>query len=163
MSNGTQTRTRQQRVAAVELPPGVWKSIWSNLQKGRVLLRLALCAATALFLWGFNRSWDPPFAYNLGDIPERDLMARVGFSQPDPEATSEARQRARRFAVGVYDQNPEALVQLRAQLRSEIGKLAAAETFDDVDGALWASFQPSTAPGTPDPTTEQQVEQFNRL
>ena len=36
MSTGSQKRTRQQRVAAVELPPGFWKTLWFHLQRGGV-------------------------------------------------------------------------------------------------------------------------------
>ena len=130
MSTGTQKRTRQQRVASVELPPGVWGTLVSNLRRGHVLLRLALCLLTALLLWGFTRGWDPPFGYQVGQIPLRNVIARIDFEQPDLEATDDARIRARKFAFAVYDQDPEPLIQLRAQLRSEIGKLLAAETFE---------------------------------
>jgi hypothetical protein len=122
MPNGAQKRTRQQRVAALELPPGAFKSLWTNLQRGSVLLRLALCGAAALFLWAFTRGWDPPFSYRLGEEPSRNIVARVDFEQLDEVATETERERARRSAIAEYDQDPEPLVQLRGKLRIEIGK-----------------------------------------
>ena len=163
MATGLPRRTRQQRVATVELPPGAWKTLWANLQRGSVLLRLALCASAAVFLWAFSRGWDPPFCHREGETPRRNLVARVDFKQPDPTATRDARDEARRLAIAEYDQNPEPLVQLQALLVSEIGKLLTAETLAQVDPALWVRFQPKLAAGTPDPTPEEAKAQFQQF
>ncbi|MCG8451108.1 MAG: hypothetical protein MI725_16185, partial [Pirellulales bacterium] len=164
MSNGSQqTRTRQQRVANVELPPGTWGRLLAQLKRGSILLRLALCALVAMASWAFTSGWDPPFPYRLGQIPVRDVVARIDFQQPDLEATNKARQKARDLTLAVYDQDPQPLEQLRAQLRNEITKLLAAETLNDVDQQLWSQFEPTLAPGTPDPTDEQRQEQFQRF
>lgn len=165
MSNGNQpqTRTRQQRVATVELPPGTWGTLLGQLRRGSVLLRMTLCALVALFLLIFTQGWDPPFNYRVNEIPVRDIIASVDFEQVDLEATEEARDRARRLAVAMYDQDPEPLVQLRAQLSSEISKLIAAEKLEDVDPQLWAEFEPPLAPGTPDLTPEERQTQFDRF
>lgn len=163
MANGTQKRTRQQRVASVELPPGLWGTLWGNLRRGHVILRLAICALVALLLWGFTRGWEPPFDYRVGQVPYRDVVARVDFEQPDLEATQEAQKRARRLAIGVYDQDPEPVTQLRAKLHSEVGKLLAASSFEEVDQEVWQAFQSPLAAGTPDPTAEEQAEQFQRF
>jgi len=163
MSNGQQKRTRQQRVATVELPPGVWGTLVGNLRRGSVILRLGLCVLLALVLLVVTSGWDPPFSYRVGYVPGRNIVARHNFDQLDQEATDEARQRARRVACAVYDQDPQPLVQLRAHLRSEIGKLLAAEKLSDVDAQLWDDFQPTLAPGTPDPTEEQVQEQFQKI
>ncbi len=163
MSNGNQKRTRQQRVATVELPPGAWGLLVGQIRRGSILLRVASCTLVALFLWAFTHGWDPPFNHRLGEIPQRDIIARVDFEQPDSEATREARRRARSLALAVYDQDPAPLEQLRAQLRSEIGKLLTNENWEDVDAKVWQDFQPHLAPGTPDPTAEELREQFQRF
>jgi len=157
------TRTRQQRVATVELPPGTWGTLLGQLRRGSVLLRIALCGLVAVFLLAFTRGWDPPFHYRVNKIPARDIVASVDFDQVDLEATKEARDRARRLAIAMYDQDPEPLVQLRAQLSGEISKLLAAEKFADVDPQLWKEFEPPLAPGTPDPTAEERTAQFVRF
>ena len=166
MSIAHPKRTRQQRVASVELPPGPWKSLWNNLQRGAVVLRLVMCAFAALFLLAFIRAWDPPFNHRLGEIPHRNLIARVDFKQPDPAATIKARDEARSLAIAEYDQNPEPIVQLRNQLVSDINKLLAAKTLEDLgeaDQALWKQFQPKRAKGTPDLTPQEEAEQFARF
>lgn len=126
-------------------------------------MRLALCGLVMVFLWAFTRGWAPPFRYHLGDIPQRNVVAQVNFKQPDHAATDEKREQARRLAVAIYDQNPEPLEQLRAQLLSELGKLLSAQEFEQVDKQLWQQFQPPLAAGTPDPTEEMQAEQFQRF
>ncbi len=163
MSTGTQKRTRQQRVAAVELPPGIWKNLLANLQRGAVLLRLALCALVAVFLWAFTHGWDPPFSYRLGESASRNLVTRVDFEQPDPQATETERERARKGAIAEYDQDPEPLVQLRGKLRIDVGKLLAAKTLPEADQELWRRFQPTPAPGTPDATPEESEAAFQKF
>lgn len=163
MTQAPQTRTRQQRVASVELPPGIWRTLWASLQRGGVLLRLALCAIAALFVWAFTDGWDPPFPYRIGQAPARNLVARVDFQQYDPVATREAKAQARRLAVAVFHQDPAPIVQLRAELLNKISNLLAAEERAEVDPALWAEFQPILARGTPDPTEEELDRQFDRF
>ena len=163
MPNPNPTRTRQQRVATVELPPGAWGVLLGQLSRGSVLLRLGMCAVVAIFLLVFTRGWDPPFNYRVNQIPSRDIVASVDFEQVDLEATKQARDRARRLAVAVYDQDPEPLVQLRAQLSSEITKLLAATSFEDADPEAWQDFEPPLAAGTPDPTSDEREAQFKRF
>ncbi len=163
MPAAPQKRTRQQRVAAVELPPGYWKKLYFHLQRGGVLLRLALCAAAAIFLWAFTRGWDPPFSYRVDDVVRRAIVARVNFKQPDPDTTEQNQQRARNETPAEYIQDPEPLVQLRAKLRTEIGTLLAAETLDDSIAAAWNKFLPTPALGTPDATPDEREAQFQRF
>jgi len=163
MSIGSQKRTRQQRVAVVALPPGIWKNLLNNLQRGAVLLRLAMCAVVALFLWAFTRGWDPPFGYRVDESASRDLVARVDFEQPDPVATKTERDRARKGAIAEYVQDPEPLVQLRGKLRIDLGKLLAAKTLAEADRKLWAQFHPTPAPATPDATPAEDEAAFQKF
>ena len=163
MSIGPPKRTRQQRVASVELPPGAWKTLWNNMQRGAVLLRLGLCAVAALVLWAFTSAWDPPFNHRPGEIPHRNVIARVDFEQVDVAATRKARDDARELAIAEYDQDPEPLAQLRGQIVDDIGKLLDAKTLEAADPAVWKKFQPTPAAGTPDPTPAEQTEQFKRF
>ena len=55
---------------------------------------LALVAAAVFCL--VIRAWDPPFAYRIGRVPGRDIVARVAFAQEDPgRHDCRPRQRAR--------------------------------------------------------------------
>ena len=46
-------------------------------------------------------------------MPARDVVARIEFEIPDPEATEEARAREEKLALVVYQQDPVALTQSR--------------------------------------------------
>lgn len=164
MPNATPTRTRSQRVAAVELPPGRFSSLVFQLRRGSVALRIFMAAAAAGLLVLMSRSWEPPRDYALGQVPTRDLTARVEFKQLDERATREARSRARRFAEAVYDNDPLPITQLGAQVRNEVTQLAGATSLEDPDVAsLWTTYRPPLAEGTPEPTPEEAQAEFERF
>jgi cyclic-di-AMP phosphodiesterase PgpH len=58
--NGSQKRTRLERVAALELPPGLLERTWEYLQRGDVLVRLGLCVLTVIALWLVTTAWSIP-------------------------------------------------------------------------------------------------------
>lgn len=163
MSNGNQTRTRSQRVAAFELPPGRWSTQLAQLRRGAVLLRIVVCLLTGLCVWGMTRGWNPPRDFRPDRVPDRPLIARTQFQQKDEAATEEQRRLARRLAVAVYDQNPAELLQLQAKLQNDISQLLGSEEFDQVDAALWREFSPPLGEGTPKLTVEEQRQEFSRF
>ncbi|MEM9186398.1 MAG: HDIG domain-containing metalloprotein [Planctomycetota bacterium] len=148
---------------AFELPPGRWAALLANLKRGGVVLRLALCLATALALWAITRGWNPPRGFRPDRIPSRDVVVRTYFEQPDDEALQEAQREARRLAIAVYDHNAAALLQLQAELLNDLSRLIAAEEFTAVDQSLWRDFSPPLAEGTPKPTADEQQEQYGRF
>ncbi|MEM8866161.1 MAG: HDIG domain-containing metalloprotein [Planctomycetota bacterium] len=163
MSTGNQKRNRGRRVTTFELPPGRWATLLGQLRRGGVVLRLLMCTATALALWAMTQGWNPPREFRPDRIPVRDVIARTYFEQPDDEALQEARRDARRLAIAVYDQDAAPLQQLEAELLNDINQLIAAEEFSEVDLAMWEAFSPPLAEGTPQPTVEEQAEQFDRF
>jgi putative nucleotidyltransferase with HDIG domain len=162
MSTGSKKRTRSERVASVELPPGLWGNLRIHLRRGHVLVRLAMCAVAAFALWGITQGWAPPQPFHLGDVPQRDVASRTQFEKYDEKATEEAREQARKLAVAVYDQDPTPLVQLRAKLENDVSQLVAAEDLPTVD-SLWSEFEPQLAEGTPQRTPEERQQQFERF
>ena len=50
-----------------------------SLRQRDSLLRLALCFAAALIIWGVTGAWEPPFPYRSGYVPPRAIVARVEF------------------------------------------------------------------------------------
>ncbi|QDV72024.1 HD family phosphohydrolase [Botrimarina mediterranea] len=147
----------------VELPPGKFSTLLGQLRRGAVVLRLAIAAVTAALLVVLVRGWEPPRDFALGEIPSRDLTARVEFKQLDDRATRDARNRARRFAQAVYDNDPAPLAQLVAQVRNEVLQLASAESLEKVDQSLWSQYLPQLAEGTPAPTDEEKRTEFERF
>jgi putative nucleotidyltransferase with HDIG domain len=148
MASGGQKRTRSERVAALETRPSKWERAWANLRRRDVLVRLALCLATAVALCLVIHGWDPPFAHRAGQTTYRDVTARVAFSRVDSEETHDARQRAQWEVPYVYTHDPEPLVRLRSQLRNAVAEVMAAATYEDLKKLpVWSQFQPKADGG----------------
>lgn len=162
MSTGSKKKRRIDRVTSVELPPGVLGSLLGHLSRGHVLVRMAMCSIAALLLLAITRGWAPPMPYHLGDVPQRDIVARSEFEQEDPAATDKARDQARKLAIATYDHDPAQLDQLRAKLENDVTELVAAKKFADV-AALWNSFRLPLAEGTPEPTAQEREQQFQKF
>lgn len=162
MSTGSRKKRRIDRVTTLELPPGVWGNLWGQLRRGHVLIRLGLCAVTALLLWAVTQGWKPPLPYHLGDVPRRDIVSRTQFEKVDDDATRAARNQARSLAIAVYDQDPAQLVQLRAKLENEVSQLVASKSYAEIE-PIWAKFQLQLAEGTPKPTPAEQEQQYQKF
>lgn len=162
MSTGVKKKRRIDRVTALELPPGMWGNLFGQLRRGSVLIRLALCAVTAVLLWLITRGWAPPMPYHWGDAPVRDIVARTQFEQDDEDATRKARDLARTLAIAIYDLDAAPLQQLRAKLENDVGQLLAAENYAAVE-TIWDSFRLPLAEGTPEPTAEERAQQYQRF
>src|SRR3954451_5637195 len=162
MSTGSKKKRRIDRVTSVELPPGIFGHLWGHLRRGPVLVRLGLCALTALVLWAVARGWAPPFPYHKGDVPQRDIVARTKFEREDPEATRKTKEKARSLAVATYDLDSSTLDQLRAQVENEITELVAAKSYSD-GAKLWEAYRLPLAEGTPKPTAKERQEQYQKF
>ena len=158
MSTGSKKKRRIDRVTSVELPPGVLGTLVGHLRRGHVLVRLAMCAITALLLWGDHARLGAALPYHLGDVPRRDVWPARNSSAEDPEATRRARKQARSLAIATYDQDPPPLEQLRAKLENEVTELVAAKI--SKVRQVWDEFRLPLAEGTPEPTPEEREQQF---
>jgi putative nucleotidyltransferase with HDIG domain len=162
MSTGSKKKRRIDRVTSLEMPPGVWGSLWGHLRRGHVLVRLAMCAVTALLLWVITRGWSPPLPYHLGDAPPRDIIARTEFRRYDEAATQKARDQARSLAIAIYDHDPAPLEQLRAKIENDVTQIVAAKSPDEVT-EIWNQFRLQLAEGTPQPTEEERQQRYQRF
>jgi putative nucleotidyltransferase with HDIG domain len=162
MSTGSKKKRRIDRVTSLELPPGVWGNLWDNLRRGYVLVRLALCALAAILLWIITSGWSPPFPYHWGEVPKRDVVARIQFERPDPEATEKAKEQARILAIAIYDNDPAQLEQLRAKIENEVTQIIAAESYEDIR-QIWDQFRLQLDERTPQPTEEERKQRFQKF
>ncbi len=163
MTTGNQKRTRSERVASLAMPPGQWERAWSNLSRRDMLVRIGLTLLAAVAMVIVIRGWNPPFSYRTGYVPQRDIVARVSFTQADQVATEAARQRARSQACYVYTHDPAPLVQLRASLHNAVVELTSAEKLDDLDRQLLSDFQFTAAADSHQPSKAEQEEQFQKF
>jgi len=163
MASSGSKRTRSERVAALEMPPGKLERALVSLARRDVLVRLGLGVAAAIVLCALTHAWAPPFAYRAGYSPPRDIVSRVPFEQYDPAATDEDRETAKEQARAVYAQNPEQLVQLQAALRNTIRELAAAKDLGGATLEKWAEFEPPQPEGAPPLDPQQREQRFRRF
>jgi putative nucleotidyltransferase with HDIG domain len=162
MSTGSKKKRRIDRVTSVELPPGVLGNLWGQVRRGHVLVRLALCAFTAFILWAVTAGWTPPRSYHLGDMLQRDVVARTTFRREDSLATERKRNEARNLAIATYDHDSAQLEQLRAKVENEVTELLAGKSLDEVND-LWDAYRLPLAEGTPEPNAEQREQQFEQF
>jgi len=126
----------------LELPKGKLRSLLEELQKGDVLLRLALCAVAAMLMWVATGAWAPPFAFRTRYVPPRQLTARVAFNVLDQKATEKERERARTDVTTRYANDPEPIIQLQNALINKVVQVLSAKEFGEVDAAVWDEFFP---------------------
>jgi putative nucleotidyltransferase with HDIG domain len=160
MATGIQKRTRSERVAALELPPGLVERTFEYLRRGDVLGRLGLCLLTTLLLWCVTGGWAPPLGYRSGYTPLRDISARVEFSRKDPQATQAAQDKARRSVHYIYEQDKEPLVQLKAALLNRVVQVMGAKSLDQLDQRVWMEFFTPPRPGVAALTPHELEEHF---
>ncbi|MBX3413814.1 MAG: HDIG domain-containing protein [Pirellulales bacterium] len=84
MATGGRRRTRSQRVASLELPPGRFERVLATLRTRDVLLKLAACCLAALIIWAVTAAWAIPFSYRVGYVPRHDVRSRVTFEESSP-------------------------------------------------------------------------------
>ena len=130
--DGNQVRTRQDRVARMQLPPGETEKFFATIKRPDVLSRIGLCLLVALTLWTMTRGWNAPLRYRTRQVPKRDLVARADFSVADPAETEKARNKARRTIECVYTNESDSLVQLVYALGNKIGQINTAEATEDL-------------------------------
>ena len=163
MANGGQRRTRSERVAALELPPGRWERVWLALCHRDVLARLGLAFVAAVAVCAIIQAWDPPLRWRTGKVPTRYVTSRVEFQKEDHEATVQAQQKRRDETLAVFAQDVKPLEQLRALLGTTITDLTKAETLNDATRKLWNEFQPPLAEGAAPPKPADHLAAFQEF
>jgi putative nucleotidyltransferase with HDIG domain len=146
MSNGG-PRTRSERVAAIELPPGRLERVWLGLCQRDMLLRMALAFVAAAAVCIIIQAWDRPLHWRAGMASTRFIPAQVDFKEEKPEETAQKRLMAREATKAVFIQDVKPLEQLRANLRNTIAEITKADALTEKTAPMWKEFQPSQENG----------------
>lgn len=163
MANGSQRRTRSERVAAMELPPGHWERAWLGLWHRDVLSRMALALVAAVAVCAIIHAWDPPMHWRTGMVPMRYVTTRVEFKKENQEETAQARLKAREETKAVFKQDSQPLEQLRANLCTTIADLTKAKKLDPQTRSRWKEFQPPLEKGAKEPNPQEELAGFQEF
>lgn len=158
MSIGRKRGLRSVRGAVLELPPGRIEQALESLRRGDVLVRLGLCFVAIGMLWALTVPWTPPFSFRQGHVPNRDIVSRVAFKQPDPFALREQQKLAQNREPVVYRQDPQGLQLLRANLQHVLAEVVNAGTLADLNPDTRKQIQAALAPP---PTVGQRKDEAN--
>jgi len=140
--SGTSKLTRSGHVASLVLPPSRFALTVSLLRRGDVMLKFSLCILAGFVMWLITGAWVPPFGYRMGEIPARDIVARIAFEIPDPRATEQLRKQKRSEMACIYVHDDRPLRELRSALQDRIFRISAAKSYDQVDPSVWREFMP---------------------
>jgi len=119
MASPNPVRTRSERVASLQLEPSAIRRQLSHLLSAGSLIQLLLAASSIVLLVVILQAWKPPFAYREGQVPERDIVARVAFDLVDAQQTKLLRDQRRRETLCYYENRPQAISQLRSALQNQ--------------------------------------------
>lgn len=162
MHNGSQKKTRIQRVASLELPPSPFERLVASFQRAEVLWRIGMCLAGAMAVWAIVGGWKPPFAYWRDYTPPRNIVAKVSFQIKDEKATREAKDKAARQIRYVYTQDSAPLIQRRSALKNAAAEIGAAAKLSD-RADVWNEFSPPAMANVDPPTKEDQEKEFAKF
>jgi putative nucleotidyltransferase with HDIG domain len=110
------------------------------LQRGDVLVRLAMCFATAVAVWAISGAWAPAFTFREDYLPPRDVTARVPFTRPDPDQTRRDQDKAFEQEPYVYKQDPKELDLRRADLDLLLAEILKTEDIAELKPDTWKQF-----------------------
>ncbi len=132
MSGASKQRTRPQRIESLGIPKPRFVQWWQRSNKFDVSIRVGFALVAAAALLALCQTWIPPFAYRLGEIPDRDLITRVSFEEVDETETEAIRLQKIRELPAYYRNRPQPLAQLRGALKDDLLYVLAAVSFDQM-------------------------------
>ena len=158
MSSGTQKKTQRARVPAVAVRQGRVAQLCDALQRADIVAKLGMCLLAGCAMWAITSGWKPPFSVRTGQVPLRDITARIRFETLDVEGTKEARRLARQKVICIYNHDGTQLEQLREALIEKVRQIVRADSLDRAAAAVWNEFMVGLVPeGTPLEQAEAQA------
>ncbi len=123
MAPSTTKRTRSERVASIQLEPSSLHRWLRQFMTSQNLLQVALALVAAALIVIILQGWRPAFAYREGQIPPRDLVARVAFDMVDSGQTELLRKQKRREVLCFYENRSQPISQLSSTIKNKFSSL----------------------------------------
>ncbi len=96
-------------------------------------MQIAIALVAAVLMMIILQGWRPPYAYREGQVPDRDIVARVSFDVIDAQQTKMLRDQKRREVPCYYENRSQPIVQLRSAVRDQLLALLGEKTLDELD------------------------------
>jgi cyclic-di-AMP phosphodiesterase PgpH len=132
MSSSNTVRTRSERVASLQLEPSALRRQFTRLLTAHSLVQFGMALASLISILVIFRAWEPPFSYREGQIPDRDIVARIPFDIVDAQQTKLLRDQRRRETLCFYENRPQPISQLRSALQNQIFALLGDKPFEEL-------------------------------
>jgi cyclic-di-AMP phosphodiesterase PgpH len=141
MASHKPNRMRSERVASLQFEPSALRRFAQQLSSGRSLLQLAIAIAAAVSIVLTLQGWRPPFPYREGQVPDRDIVARVAFDLVDSQQTKLLRDQKRREVLCYYENRPQPILQLRSEIKDLLYSLLGDRDFEGLREAQVRTFR----------------------
>lgn len=123
MASSSTKRTRSERVASLQLEPSTLNRWIRTMLTGRSILQVSIALLAGALIVVILKGWEPPFAFREGQVPDRDIVARVPFEIVDAAKTDSLRDQKRREEPCFYENQPQPINQLRNDIRNLFSSL----------------------------------------
>lgn len=147
MASSTTKRTRSQRVASIQLEPSSLHRWLRQFLTSQNLLQVALALVAAALIVIILQGWRPAFSYREGQIPPRDLVARVAFDMVDSGQTELLRKQKRREVLCFYENRSQPISQLSSTIKNKFSSLLGDTPYSELSAEqkkTLAEFMPAT-------------------
>ena len=165
MNGQNKTRTSQERIESLGIPKPQFVQWWNDGDKSDLAIRVAISLFAAIALLTICLTWRPRFAFRSGDIPMRDLIARVNF-EVENEIETEANRLDQIRTVPVFYRNrPGILDQLLSRLKNRmlvIQDTPSLKEMSDEERKVFEEFS-SLEPLTPESAKENATTATDRF
>lgn len=132
MASSTTKRTRSERVASLQLEPSSLNRWLRQLLTGQSVLQIALALIAAILITVIMQGWQPSFAYREGQVPQRDVVARVAFDMIDSGQTEMLRKQKRREVLCYYENRPQPILQLGNTIKNKFSALLGDTPYEEL-------------------------------
>ncbi len=123
MASNNSKRTRSERVASLQLEPSAISRWLRQVFTGTTALHFAMAIFAGALVIITMQGWRPAFPFREGQVPQRNVVARVEFEMIDAGQTAQIRKQRRRSVLCYYENRPLAITQLGGTLKNKLSVL----------------------------------------
>ncbi len=113
-------KSRSERAASLKTRRFDWRDWIDRLKNLGLIQRTFIVVLAGLILSVALKSWEPPFPYRIGYVPQRAIPARIPFQIEDEAQTDGLKVQAARDVLCVYENRKEPLIELRGELQDAL-------------------------------------------